>query len=205
MIRLATPADLSQAADIYEEILDREAQGPVYTNWQRGKYPTIDTARQALEAGTFYVGEENGVLWGVVNLNSVQLPEYGAIPWTIPAAAEEVGVIHTLCIRPSCSGRGYARQMVAFCEAEARRQGRTVIRLDTWEGNLPANRLYPSWATATPERRSSSSWALCGRISTATKRPSESIETQGLFSSANRGLTDFHSPVGGLRAGCLLV
>ena len=68
MIRLATPADLSQAADIYEEILDREAQGPVYTNWQRGKYPTIDTARQ----------------------------------------------------------------------------GRTVIRLDTWEGNLPANRLYPS-------------------------------------------------------------
>ncbi len=91
MIRLATPADLSQAADIYEEILDREAQGPVYTNWQRGKYPTIDTARQALEAGTFYVGEENGVLWGVVNLNSVQLPEYGAIPWTIPAAAEEVG------------------------------------------------------------------------------------------------------------------
>ena len=75
------------------------------------------------------MGEENGVLWGVVNLNSVQLPEYGAIPWTI---------------RPSCSGRGYARQMVAFCEAEARRQGRTVIRLDTWEGNLPANRLYPS-------------------------------------------------------------
>ena len=29
MIRLATPADLSQAADIYEEILDREAPGPV--------------------------------------------------------------------------------------------------------------------------------------------------------------------------------
>lgn len=105
MIRLATPADLSQAADIYEEILDREAQGPVYTNWQRGKYPTIDTARQALEAGTFYVGEEDGVLWGVVNLNSIQLPEYGAIPWTIPAAAEEVGVdpypVHpSLLLRP---------------------------------------------------------------------------------------------------------
>ena len=34
--------------------------------------------------------------------------------------------------------------MVAFCEEEAPRQGRKVIRLDTWEGNLPANRLYPS-------------------------------------------------------------
>ena len=206
MIRLATSADLPFITSIYDAILDQEESGPVYTNWQRGNYPTIDTARQALEAGTFYVGEENGVLWGVVNLNSVQLPEYGAIPWTIPAAAEEVGVIHTLCIRPSCSGRGYARQMVAFCEAEARRQGRTVIRLDTWEGNLPANRLYPSLGYRYAGTAEFFFMGFVrGRISTATKRPSESIETQGLFSSANRGVTDFHSPVGGLRAGCLLV
>ena len=145
MIRKAVAADLPQAAGIYEEILDREeTTGPVYTNWQRGKYPTIDTAREALDAGTLYVGEENGRLWGVVNLNAIQLPEYDAIPWSLPAEREEVGVIHTLCIRPACSGHGYARQMVAFCEAEARRQGRRVIRLDTWEHNLPANRLYPS-------------------------------------------------------------
>ena len=143
MIRLAAPADLPQAADIYEEILaHEEAAGPVYTNWQRGKYPTLDTARQAQEAGTLYVGEEDGVLWGVVNLNSLQLPEYDAIPWSIPADGEEVGVIHTLCIRPSCAGRGLARQMVAFCEEEARRLGRKVIRLDTYEGNLPAISLY---------------------------------------------------------------
>ena len=143
MIRLATSADLPQAAEIYEEILVRDEQGPVYTNWQRGKYPTIDTAREALEAGTFYVGEEDGRLWGVVNLNSIQLPEYDAIPWSIPAEREEVGVIHTLCIRPACSGRGYARQMVAFCEEEARRQGKRVMRLDTYEGNAPANAMYP--------------------------------------------------------------
>ena len=143
MIRLATPADLPQAADIYEEILLQDERGPVYTNWQRGKYPTIDTARQALEAGTFYVGEEDGILWGVVNLNSLQLPEYDAIPWSIPARREEVGVIHTLVIRPSWSGRGKAREFVAFCEEELRRQGKKAVRLDTYEGNLPANTMYP--------------------------------------------------------------
>ena len=89
------------------------------------------------------MGEEAGILWGVVNLNSIQLPEYDAIPWSIPAAPEEVGVIHTLCIRPSCAGRGLARQMVAFCEEEARRQGKRVMRLDTYEGNAPANAMYP--------------------------------------------------------------
>lgn len=145
MIRLAVPADLPNIAEIYDAILTREeTDGPVYTNWQRGKYPTPDTARSALKAGTLYVGERDSVLWGVVNLNGAQLPEYDQIPWTIPAGKDQVGVIHTLCIHPAQSRHGYARQMVAFCEAEARRQGKRVIRLDTWEGNLPANRLYPS-------------------------------------------------------------
>ena len=145
MIRPATAADLSDIARIYEEILDEEDRRPVsYTNWQRGKYPTEDTARQALEQGTLWVGEEGGRLYGAVILNGIQLPEYDAIPWQFQADREGVMVIHTLVIRPSWSGRGKAREMVAFCEEEARRQGRKVIRLDTWEGNLPANRLYPS-------------------------------------------------------------
>ena len=143
-IRPATAADLDGITAIYDAILDREEAGPVYTNWQRGKYPTTDTARQALEAGTLYVGQEDGFLWGVVNLNGIQLPEYDAIPWTIPAEREQVAVIHTLCIHPAASGQGRAKQMVTFCEEEARRQGKTVMRLDTWEGNLPANRMYPA-------------------------------------------------------------
>ena len=143
MIRFATAADLDGIEAIYDAILTREEAGPVYTNWQRGKYPTIDTARQVLAEGTLYVGEENGSLWGVVNLNGIQLPEYADIPWKIAAEDETVAVIHTLCIHPTCFGKGYARRMVAFCEEEARRQGKTAMRLDTWEGNLPANAMYP--------------------------------------------------------------
>lgn len=144
MIRKATAADLPRIGEIYEAIFDKEDQGPVYTNWLRGTYPTVDSARQVLEAGTLYVGEEDGVLWGVVNLNGDQLPEYDQIPWAIPAEREEVGVIHTLCIHPAQSGKGLAKRMVVFCEETARAQGKTVIRLDTWEGNAPTNHLYPS-------------------------------------------------------------
>lgn len=144
MIRPATAADLPRIAALYEAILDREESGPVYTNWQRGKYPTEATAHTALEAGTLYVGAEGADVWGAVNLNGEQLPEYSAIPWSIPVKDHQVGVIHTLCIHPDHSGRGYAREIVAFCEAEARRLGKTVIRLDTWEHNAPANRLYSS-------------------------------------------------------------
>jgi len=144
MIRKAIAADLPKVNGIYEAIFDKEDQGPAYTNWLRGSYPTGEDARQALEAGTLYVGEEDGFLWGVVNLNGIQLPEYDDILWTIPAEREQVGVIHTLCIHPNHSGKGRAKRMVAFCEETARAQGKTVIRLDTWEGNVPANRMYPS-------------------------------------------------------------
>ena len=107
MIRLANPSDLDAIAEIYEEILAAEDARPVsYTNWQRGKYPTRDTAEAALEAGTLWVGEEDGAVYGCVNLNGEQLPEYDAIPWSVPARPSEVGVIHTLVIRPSWSGRG---------------------------------------------------------------------------------------------------
>ena len=143
MIQFATAADLDGIEAIYDAILAKEEVGPVYTNWQRGKYPTRVHARQALDAGTLYVGEENGFLWGVVNLNSIQLPEYDDIPWSIAADREQVGVIHTMCIHPAAAGQGRARQLVTFCEEESRRQGKTVIRLDTWEGNIPANAMYP--------------------------------------------------------------
>ena len=86
MIRPGTASDLDAIAEIYEEILAAEDARPVsYTNWQRGKYPTRDTARAALEAGTLWV----------------------------------------------------------VCEEELRRQGKKAVRLDTYEGNVPANAMYP--------------------------------------------------------------
>ena len=146
MIRLATAADLPAVAAIYDAILDREAKAGVsYTNWQKGKYPTLDTAKGILEAGTLYVGaDEDGTVWGSMNLNGCQLPEYAKIDWSIPAADSQVAVIHTLTVHPDCMGRGLARQMIAFAEDTARAQGKTVMRFDTWEHNEPANHLYPA-------------------------------------------------------------
>ena len=144
MVRLALPADLDAVAAIYEEILAEDERRPVpYTNWQRGKYPTRRHALAALEAGCLYVAQEADDLYACFILNGEQLPEYANIPWTIPAAPEEVAVIHTLCVSPRWAGKGKARELVAFCEAEARRMGARVIRLDTYEGNLPANTMYP--------------------------------------------------------------
>lgn len=146
MIRSAKETDLPAVAAIYEAILDHEdAAGQHYTGWQRGAYPTADTARGIFDAGTLYVGaDEDGTIWGSMNLNGWQLPEYKDGDWSVPAEDSQVAVIHTLTIDPARAGQGLARQMVAFAEDTARSQGKTVLRLDTGVDNDPTNHLYPA-------------------------------------------------------------
>lgn len=141
-IRLADLADLDGVEAIYNAVLDEEEAGRGHTNWQRGVYPTREDAAAALEDGTLYVAEEEGAVAAAAILNHVQLPEYGDISWAYPGEGEQVMVIHTLVVPPQRAGRGIGRQFVAFAEDLGRRRGCSTLRLDTYEGNLPAASLY---------------------------------------------------------------
>ncbi len=55
-----------------------------------------------------------------------------------------MAVIHTLTIDPKRAGQGLARQMIAFAEDSARKQGKTVMRFDTGTENEVSNHLYPA-------------------------------------------------------------
>lgn len=141
MIRLARETDLEQAAKIYEEIFDYEENTISYTNWQRGIYPTFKNAKDAYSQGFLFIGEDDGIIWGSMILNEVQLPEYANIPWQFKT--DKILVIHTLCVSPRYKGKGRAKELVFFAEQLAMKHGYEAIRLDTYEGNLPANNMYP--------------------------------------------------------------
>lgn len=113
MIRLATEQDLPLVGSIYEEILAEEEKRPAsFTNWQRGKYPTVEHARAALEAGTLYVAEEDGEVYGCVNLNGEQLAEYAALNWSVPGGSGGChGDPHPLHQPPV----GWAREGTGVC------------------------------------------------------------------------------------------
>lgn len=143
MIRVATIDDILEIEKIYNEIFDYEEQTQSYTNWQKGLYPTVDYAKSAICNNTMFVGEDEKEIYGCVVLNSIQPKEYENISWVTEAKANEILVIHTLCIRPSASGQGKAKIMVEFSENYAKERGYKVIRLDTYEGNIPARTLYP--------------------------------------------------------------
>lgn len=143
MIRKAVVKDLDEVEAIYHEVLDFEAKNGSYTNWQKGLYPTKMDAEKALREGTLFVGQdETGRIYGSVVLNHIQPKEYANIPWGIPAEDDDVLVIHTLCISPNSSGKGYGKEFVAFAEEYACKRRCKVMRLDTYEGNQPAIGLY---------------------------------------------------------------
>ncbi len=141
-VRVATERDIPRIAEIYD-ILTSDPETCKYTNWAKNVYPTKDFAVKALADSHLFVGEDDNGIFGSMLLNSIQLPEYKDIPWKYEAAHHEVLVIHTLCIDIKYKGKGKAREMIAFAEKHGRCNKMKVIRLDTYEGNLPACAMYP--------------------------------------------------------------
>ena len=161
MIRKATAEDIPAVAAIYEAILQREEQGELVIGWQRGVYPTEETARQALAAGTLYVMEEEPqeededrhskdhhgaagrpAIVAAAKIDRQQVDVYADCDWKYPANDSEVLVLHTLVVDPKESGRGHGSAFVAFYEQLARDLGCKCLRMDTNERNRAARRLY---------------------------------------------------------------
>ena len=141
-IRKAMPEDIPAVSAIYEAIHDAEEAGQVTVGWQRGVYPTADTARQALAAGTLYVLEDGGSVVAAAKIDQEQVPEYAGCPWRFPAPPEQVLVLHTLVVDPAVKGRGCGTAFVRFYEELARTTGRPYLRIDTNARNTPARALY---------------------------------------------------------------
>ena len=166
MIRKATAEDISAVAAIYEAILQREEQGELVIGWQRGVYPTEETARQALAAGTLYVMEEEPktedeghhskdrhnkgrhgaagrpAIVAAAKIDRQQVDVYADCDWKYPANDSEVLVLHTLVVDPKESGRGHGSAFVAFYEQLARELGCKCLRMDTNERNEKARAMY---------------------------------------------------------------
>ena len=140
--RKAVEADLPAIARIYEDIHTEEEANRISVGWIRGVYPTIHTARAALERDDLFVGEDKGKLIGAAVINQLQVDVYEGAPWQYPADAEQVMVLHTLVISPSLARSGYGKQFVTFYEEYARANGCPFLRMDTNARNTRARALY---------------------------------------------------------------
>ena len=136
VITKATAADLPAVAQIYEDIIARQERGGPYIGWQSGVYPTLETARAALERDELFVQRRGEKVVGSAIINQTQVDVYAQAAWQYPAQD------HNLVIDPSESAHGYGGQFAAFYEAYAAQNGCPYLRIDTNARNEVARKFY---------------------------------------------------------------
>lgn len=142
MIRKAVLQDIDQVEKSYIELLLHEQEYGAYTVWKPGVYPTRETAEKSFADGTLYVMEQDGEICASMIGSCIQPEEYNNIKWKYCVPADEVFVIHLLCVRPLKAGHGIGKAMVQFAVEEGKRLNCKTIRLDTGAQNKPAVALY---------------------------------------------------------------
>jgi GNAT superfamily N-acetyltransferase len=145
IIRKAKLNDIDTVALIFEHIIEEEEKGNCNTGWQRGVYPTRDTAIAALENDDLFVMEEDGEIVAAMRLNKEQAPEYKNCQWEYPAVDEQVMVMHTLVVEPFVRKHGYGRKMVEFYEKYAGENNCPYLRIDTNAINSRARSIYKNY------------------------------------------------------------
>ncbi len=142
MIREATKEDIAGIAKIYGHIIEKEEEKVLSIGWQKGVYPTADTAQSALEKGELFVMEEDNNIVASAIINQTQVPEYKNCNWEFKASDEEVMVLHTLVVEPEKSKSGYGKKFVDFYEEFAAKFGIQYLRMDTNAKNNVARKFY---------------------------------------------------------------
>lgn len=142
MIRQAEEKDIAAIARTYEDLLRYEAAHENHSNWVLGLYPTIEVPQRNVPLGTMVVLEEAGEICASMVLNREQAEEYKTVDWHYAANAEDVLVVHTLCVPPDKAGHGYGTQMIEYAKQCAMAQGCLAVRIDTYAHNEPAKALY---------------------------------------------------------------
>jgi GNAT superfamily N-acetyltransferase len=142
MIRLATENDIEAIAQIYEDIHTEEEAGRLSIGWQRGIYPTEETARDSIAKGDMLVCVRDGNVVAAAKLNQEHVDVYYGADWEFPAEDHEVMVMHTLVVSPSAMARGIGREFLEFYEKYARENGCPYLRIDTNEKNTRARAFY---------------------------------------------------------------
>lgn len=140
-IRKATIHDIDEIECLYDDLndyLEEHENGP---RWKKGVYPVRENAEEALGESTLYVAVIDEKIVGTVVLSRKQYEAYKEVDWQIEYDVP-VFVVGVLAVHPNYLGRGVAQSLLNYATVLGKECGIKAIRLDTYEENIPAAKLY---------------------------------------------------------------
>ncbi len=143
-IRLGTQRDLDALVELYGAVCSGLEAGVNYTGWKKDVYPARQDAEAGIAEESLFLAEENGETVASMILRRRQEDAYAAVNWQLNLDESQVLVIHTFAVRPDRRRRGTGRELLDFAARFGAARGVKSLRLDVYEKNIPAIRLYES-------------------------------------------------------------
>ena len=141
-IKRGEAQDINALENLYNDLNDYLASGINYAGWKKGIYPTREEAVEGVRHQTLYVAKQNGEIAGTIILNHKPETAYSNAKWSFESDYTDVFVVHTFAIHPRYMKCGVGKLLLDFAADLASKSNLKAIRLDVFEGNTPAIRLY---------------------------------------------------------------
>lgn len=145
IIELGTVNDIDELEKLYNDLNDHLAKGTNYPGWIKGIYPIRQNAVDGISNSNLYVARMDGQIVGSIILNHEPEPAYYNVKWALDYDYSEVFVIHTFAIHPDFLKCGVGKALMDFSVEQIIKSNIKSIRLDVYEKNIPAIKLYEQY------------------------------------------------------------
>ena len=134
--------DIEELERLYNDLNDYLAEGVNYPGWKKGVYPVRQNAIKGVEHGNLYVAKYNGKIVGSIILSHEPEPAYYKAKWDVQHDYSNIFVVHTFVVHPKFLKCGVGKALMDFSIEHSIKSEVKSIRLDVYEGNIPAIKLY---------------------------------------------------------------
>lgn len=134
--------DIDELEQLYNDLNDQLAKGINFPGWRKGIYPIRQDAIDGIEHANLYVAKFNGKIVGSIILNHASEVAYFKTQWQYESDYSDVFVVHTLAVHPDFWKCGIGNALIEFSIEHGVKSQAKSIRLDVYEGNIPAIKLY---------------------------------------------------------------
>jgi GNAT superfamily N-acetyltransferase len=141
-IRLGAEKDIDSLTQLYDNMNDYLAVTTNYPGWKKGVYPVRENAVKGINEGCLFVATENEEIIGSMILRHEPEPAYLAATWQAALDYKNILVIYTFVVEPKKLKHGIGKRMLEFAAQYAKDTKIKALRLDVYERNIPAIRLY---------------------------------------------------------------
>lgn len=135
-------SDIDEIEALYNDLNDALESGINYPGWKKDIYPIKQDVVKGTSEGTLYVAKYKEKIVGTIILNHEYEDAYETVNWKTIDDYNEILVIHTFAVNPNYLRMNIGKKLMDFVFKFAKKSNMKSIRLDVYENNEPAIKLY---------------------------------------------------------------